>query len=326
MHEGIEVSLNMNVRGLAQSATMAVSQRSREMKAEGKKVYRLGLGQSPFPIPDSVAQALRDNAHQNDYLPPLGLPALREAVAEYHRRNDGLDFQAENVIIGPGSKELMFIVQLVHYGELMVPTPCWVSYGPQARILGRNISLIRTSFEERWQVSAEHLEEHCAGEHDESRPRILILNYPGNPEGCDRKSSDLEQLAEVARKYRVILLSDEIYGPLHHKAEPEQMAARFTGMMEEAFFDFKALQIDRSKVQFARFADLRYQGQYHEIQMELPPGEITPAAIASVSVYTGLTMGKTELSELLRSMSWLGRNRRTHLLQILMLDSRPDHQ
>jgi len=212
-----EVSLNLNVRGLGQSATIAINERSKQLQLEGKTVYRLGLGQSPFPVPTPVVEALKLHAHEKDYLPTKGLPLLRQAVAEFHRQKDGLEVGPDNVLIGPGSKELMFLLQLVYYGELIVPTPCWVSYVPQATIVGRKVSLIHTSSEDKWRITAERLEEHCVGEEDDFRPRILVLNYPGNPEGRSYCAEELEDLARVARKYHVILLSDEIYGQLHHQ-------------------------------------------------------------------------------------------------------------
>jgi aspartate aminotransferase len=212
-----QVSLNLDVRGLNQSATLEINDRSKKLQSEGKEIYRLGLGQSPFPVPTPVVDALKLHAHEKDYLPAQGLPALRQAVAEFHRRKDGVDARAENIIIGPGSKELMFLLQLVYYGELLVPTPCWVSYIPQARILGRQAHLIHTSFDDRYMAAAEHLERHCAEENDDYRPRILVLNYPNNPVGCSYTAPELHALADVARKYRVILLSDEIYGQLHHQ-------------------------------------------------------------------------------------------------------------
>lgn len=221
-----QVSLNLNVRGLDQSATIAINQRSKQLQQFGRVVYRLGLGQSPFPVPMPVVDGLKLHAREKDYLPSEGLPALREAVAGFHRRKDGLEVRAQDVLIGPGSKELMFLLQLVYYGELIVATPCWVSYIPQATIIGRRVSLIHTNFEGGWRVSAEMLERHCEGEEDEYRPRILILNYPGNPEGSSYSATDLEELAQVARKFHVVLLSDEIYGQLHHDGQ-HVSAARF---------------------------------------------------------------------------------------------------
>lgn len=212
-----QVSLNLDVRGLEQSATIAINDRSRRLQSEGATVYRLGLGQSPFPVPLPVVESLKLHAHQKDYLPAYGHPELREAVAEFHRRHDGVDASASNVLVGPGSKELMFLLQLVYYGELMVPSPCWVSYIPQAKILGRKTSLIHTRYVDQWRVTAEHLERECSKEKDKYRPRILILNYPGNPDGGTYTSDELKEIAEVARTYQLILLSDEIYGQLDHE-------------------------------------------------------------------------------------------------------------
>ncbi len=211
-----QVSLNLNIRGLNQSPTIAINDRSRQMQQEGQTVYRLGLGQSPFPVPLAVVEALKLHAHEKDYLPAKGLATLREAVAGFHRRKDGVEARPQDVLIGPGSKELMFLLQLVFYGEVIVPTPCWVSYIPQATIIGRKVVLIHTRFEDKWHITAEMLERHCAREQDDYRPRILILNYPGNPDGCSYTAGELEDLARVARQYNVVLLSDEIYGQLHH--------------------------------------------------------------------------------------------------------------
>jgi len=211
------VSLNLNVRGLEQSATLTINDRTRQMQREGRTVYRLGLGQSPFPVPVPIVEALKTHAHEKDYLPAKGHRDLRGAVAEFHRKKDGIDAHPDDVLIGPGSKELMFLLQLAFYGELIVPTPCWVSYVPQAKIIGRTVSLIHTKPENQWKMTAEDLEKACEGEHDDYRPRILVLNYPSNPTGCSYNADELKEMAEVARKFEVILLSDEIYGQLHHK-------------------------------------------------------------------------------------------------------------
>ena len=218
------VSLNMNVRGMGLSATLAISQRVREMRQAGQDVYNMGLGQSPFPVPTSVVDALRHAAAEKDYLPVKGLPALREAVAEFHRRRDQIDVQFDGVIIGPGSKELMFLVQLVYYGEIVVTPPCWVSYLPQARVIGRKVNLIQTTFDSGWRVTAEQLQQAFERVADDTRPRLLVLNYPSNPSGLTHSAAELAEIAEVLRRYEVIALSDEIYGELHHTGEHVSLA------------------------------------------------------------------------------------------------------
>lgn len=200
-------------RRLTPSATLAINERSAALQAQGREIYRFGLGQSPFPVPASVVAALRRNAHQKDYLPVAGLPALRAAVAAWHQRHDGLQARAEDVLIGPGSKELMFLLQLVLDCELVVPAPCWVSYVPQAQVLGRPVACLPTRFADRWQLQAATLDAHCRA--DPGRPRLLILNSPGNPDGDTYGPAALSALADVARRHGVLVLSDEIYGPLH---------------------------------------------------------------------------------------------------------------
>ncbi|MFQ5789033.1 MAG: pyridoxal phosphate-dependent aminotransferase [Acidobacteriota bacterium] len=204
------------------SATLAINERSAELVRKGHRILKLGLGQSPFPVPAPVVEALKENAHQKDYLPVKGLPALRESVAEYHRRKHGIARSARNVLVGPGSKELMFLIQLVYYGDLVVPTPSWVSYAPQAQIIGRHVRWLPTQSKNRWQLQADELEALCATDPD--RPRLVILNYPNNPTGHTYDIDHLRALAGVARRYRVVMLSDEIYGEIHHMGKHVSIA------------------------------------------------------------------------------------------------------
>lgn len=207
-----EVHLNLNVRGLGISPTLAINELSRRLIKEGRRVFRLGLGQSPFPIPEPVTQTLRDNAHQKDYLSVHGLEELRQAITVYFHHRHGLTTDWQNILIGPGSKELMFLLQLAYYGDLIIPIPSWVSYAPQAHIVGRPVRWINTSRDNGWLITPEDLEQICY--HDPTKPRIVALNYPNNPTGKTYSEEMLKELAEISRKYHIILLSDEIYGEL----------------------------------------------------------------------------------------------------------------
>lgn len=217
-----EVFLNLNVRGMGPSATLAINERSAALRAAGRDVFRLGLGQSPFPVPEHVRESLARNAYQKDYLAVKGLPALREAVVDWVQRTEGLSYSPDNVLVGPGTKELMFLIQLVYYGDLVIPSPSWVSYAPQARIIGRHIHWLRTSPRNGLGVEPEALEELCA--RDPNRPRLLILNTPSNPTGHCYNAEQLKAIAEVLRKYRVLALSDEIYSGTHYSNEHESLA------------------------------------------------------------------------------------------------------
>ncbi len=214
------VSLSLNVRGMGPSATLSLNERCRELRRQGHTVCNFGLGQSPFPIPPTVVEALRASAAENDYLPVKGLRELRGAVAEYHRRQDQVEVHPDGVIIGPGSKELMFLVQVAYYGEIIIPTPCWVSYMPQARIIGRKVSRVHSSAKNGWKVTAQHFLRSFEMVHDDYRPRLLVLNYPANPTGLTYTVDELKEIAEVARRFHAIVLSDEIYAHLDRPLLP----------------------------------------------------------------------------------------------------------
>lgn len=220
-----EKHINLNVRGLPLSATIEINERSNQLLTEGRTIYKLGLGQSPFPVPQPVVEELRANAHQKEYLPVKGLMRLRETVADYYCRTQEANMTGEQILIGPGSKELMFLLQLVYYGDLVIPTPSWVSYAPQAHIIGRHVHWLQTLPENDWLLTPEEIERHCA--EDPTRPRIFILNYPNNPTGLSYSDEQLQQLAEVARKYRLILLSDEIYGELNYSGRHCSIARHY---------------------------------------------------------------------------------------------------
>jgi aspartate aminotransferase len=217
--------LNPNVIGLKESPTLRINQHCKELAAKGKHIYKLGLGQSPFPVPDSVVNALRLYAPQKDYLHVQGLPELRKAVADFHRKKDGVDILPSNVIIGPGSKELLFLLQMVFEGEVIIPSPSWVSYLPQAKIIGNTIHVLHTTHENKWRLMPEELEKFCnENNSDRKKNYLLILNYPGNPDGITYAKESIIALAETARRNNIYILSDEIYGQLHHEGNHVSIA------------------------------------------------------------------------------------------------------
>ncbi len=222
LRDHLPVNINLNVRGLSQSSTLAINEKSRQLIMQGRKVYKFGLGQSPFPVPEPVVEALKQHAHEKDYLPVKGLLPLREAIAKFNKRTQFIDSSPDDILIGPGSKELIFILQLVYYGDLIIPTPSWVSYFPQARIIGRHVQWVPTKAEDQYRLSPEKLDMICRS--DPNRPRIVILNYPSNPTGCTYPTEKLKQLAAVARKYKIVLVSDEIYGMIHHQGQHVSIA------------------------------------------------------------------------------------------------------
>jgi len=217
--------LNPNVFGLTPSATLAINERSDQLITEGRKVYKLGLGQSPFPVPPVVVRALQAAAGEKDYLPVRGLRPLREEVTEFLHRRHGIERARRQVLVGPGSKELIFMTQLAYAGELLVPSPSWVSYAPQARIIGRRVSWLATRLEDDWKLLPETLESYCSA--NPGLPRLLILNYPNNPTGVNCSDRELAELAEVARRHQLLVISDEIYADLDHAGRTASIAHHY---------------------------------------------------------------------------------------------------
>ncbi len=198
------------VKDLKPSSTLAINEASKKLEDEGKKIFKFGFGQSPFKVPEDVVEELKNNAYQNKYLPMQGLSELRQSVAKYTSKKKNYEYNSENVIIGPGSKELMFLLHVIFDGEIILPAPSWVSYAPQA-ILGRNkIQILQTKRENNWFPTAQEIEEVILK--DKNKNYLLFLNSPNNPSG--QVCKNLEEISNVANKYNLIILSDEIYSEL----------------------------------------------------------------------------------------------------------------
>ena len=208
------------VKNLKPSSTLAINEKSLELEKKGKKIFKFGFGQSPFKVPEDIVQELKNNAHKNKYLPIQGLSELREAVAKYTSNKKNYNYKSENVIIGPGSKELMFLLHVIFDGEIILPAPSWVSYMPQA-ILGRNKThILQTKRENNWFPTAIEIEEIILK--DKNKNYLILLNSPNNPSGqiCE----NLKEISDIANKYNLIILSDEIYSELSFKNNYESIS------------------------------------------------------------------------------------------------------
>ena len=171
--------------------------------------HHFAFGQSPFSPPPSVVEALRAHAGEHGYLPTAGLPALRETVARYYEHHFRMTVAPEQVVVSPGSKEMIAMLLTALEGRVLVPIPSWVSYMPQAAILRKEVVPLRLHASEGFKLTPERLRhgiEKAAGS-----PSILILNHPHNPTGAVYDRGELETLAEVCRTHGVAVISDEIY-------------------------------------------------------------------------------------------------------------------
>ena len=198
------------IKNLKPSSTLLINEKSNRLEKEGKEIFKFGFGQSPFKVPQNIVDELKKNAHQNKYLPMQGLSELRDQVAKFISKRKDYNYLSSNIIIGPGSKELMFLLQILFEGEILLPAPSWVSYAPQA-IIGRNkIKWIETKSENNWFPTAKEIEDIV--KNDKQKKYLLFLNSPNNPSG--QICTKLSEISELTKKYNLYFLSDEIYSEL----------------------------------------------------------------------------------------------------------------
>ncbi len=209
------------IKNLKPSSTLMINESSKKIEEQGNKIFKFGFGQSPFNVPQDVVDELKKNSYQNKYLPMQGLDQLREVIAKYTSSKKNFEYNSSNVLIGPGSKELMFLLQIIFDGEIILPAPSWVSYAPQA-ILGRNkIQILQTKRENNWFPTGQEIEEIILK--DKKKNYLLFLNSPNNPSGqvCER----LDEISQIAKKYKLIILSDEIYSELCFKSNFQSISS-----------------------------------------------------------------------------------------------------
>ena len=203
------------VKNLKTSSTLRINELSKDLELQGKEIFKFGFGQSPFKVPEDVILELKKNAHHSKYLPMQGLPELRNAIAQFESKKKQNKYNESNIIIGPGSKELMFLLHILFDGEVLLPAPSWVSYKPQA-IVGRNkYHFVETSREKNWFPSAESIEKIVSK--NKNINYLLFLNSPNNP--CGLVCKNLEEISEVVKKYNILVLSDEIYSDLTFESD-----------------------------------------------------------------------------------------------------------
>ena len=203
------------VKNLKTSSTLRINELSKDLELQGKEIFKFGFGQSPFKVPEDVILELKKNAHHSKYLPMQGLPELRNAIAQFESKKKQNKYNESNIIIGPGSKELMFLLHILFDGEVLLPAPSWVSYKPQA-IVGRNkYHFVETSREKNWFPSADSIEKIVSK--NKKINYLLFLNSPNNP--CGLVCKNLQEISEVVKKYKILVLSDEIYSDLTFESD-----------------------------------------------------------------------------------------------------------
>lgn len=208
------MEFNERVRDVLPSATLALTSKAKAMKAAGEDVCSFGAGEPDFDTPDHVKQAAITalTEGQTKYAPSTGLPALRDAISAKFKRENGLDYAPQQIIVSNGAKHSLYnaLIVICHDGdEILLPTPSWLSYEEMVRMAGAKSVYVKTRESDEFALRKDVLEAAIT-----PKTRAIILNSPSNPTGMVYDRATLEMVAELAVKHDFLIIADEIYEKL----------------------------------------------------------------------------------------------------------------
>ncbi len=198
------------------SATLAINELIAEKEKDAKqKVLHMGFGEASFPLHPQLKNALTEASTFTKYSPVLGLPELRMAIAGFLSRKRNMTINSHQVVVGPGSKAVIYALFHIFDGDVLIPSPSWVSYAPVARLAGKKIIPIQTDPKDHHRLTVENLTKAFKqAKQVGADPHILIINSPNNPTGVMFAPEDVKIIAQWAQKNNFTLISDEIYAEL----------------------------------------------------------------------------------------------------------------
>ena len=217
--------LSDRLNRLAPSATLAMSQKSSEMKAQGIDVINMSVGEPDFNTPENIKEAAKKAIDDNfsRYSPVPGYPDLRKAIVAKLKNENGLDYTVNEVLVSNGAKQSVCntVMALVNPGdEVIIPAPYWVSYPQMVKLAGGTPVIVEAGFEQNFKMTPEQLEAAIT-----PKTRLLILCSPSNPTGSVYSKEELAALADVLRKHPdVFVLADEIYEHINYIGKHHSIA------------------------------------------------------------------------------------------------------
>ena len=226
--------LSDRLQRLAPSATLAMSQKSSEMKAQGIDVINMSVGEPDFNTPDHIKKAAKKAVDDNfsRYSPVPGYPDLRKAIVAKLKNENGLDYTVNEVLVSNGAKQSVCntVMALVNDGEeVIIPAPYWVSYPQMVKLAGGVPVIVEAGFDQNFKMTPEQLEAAIT-----PKTRMIILCSPSNPTGSVYSKAELEALSEVIKKHEdLFVLADEIYEHINYIGHHESIA-QFPGMKERS--------------------------------------------------------------------------------------------
>jgi aspartate aminotransferase len=227
-------ALSQRAQEMGLPMTIEMAKKARELSATGKNVISLSLGEPDFDTPDFIKEAANEAMKQNytHYMPVPGFADLRESIAAKFKRDNNLEYSAEQIVVSTGAKQslLNVFLALVNPGdEVIIPAPYWVSYMDQAKYCGGEVKVLPTSKESGFKITAEQLEASIT-----EKSKVLIFSSPNNPCGAIYSGKELAEIAKVVAKYpNLHIISDEIYELLNYGEVEHVSIASFPEVYEQ---------------------------------------------------------------------------------------------
>ncbi len=213
----LPLHLSILAQNLPISETLAINELIAKKNLKRNGLLHMGFGEALMPLHPLLKRALADSATATKYAPVRGLLELRQTISDYLNRTRNIRSSADQVVVGPGSKALIYALLRLLEGDVLLPAPSWVSYAPIARLGGKTAILVGTDSNDHQGLSSKALSQAMKqAEKSGAKPKILIINSPGNPTGGMFTPENVKEIAQWARKEGITLISDEIYAELAH--------------------------------------------------------------------------------------------------------------
>ena len=219
------IRISERVQALSPSATLAMSQKSAELRASGVDVINMSVGEPDFDTPDFIKEAAKRAIDDNfsRYTPVAGYASLRKAICDKLSRENHIDFSPEQIVVGNGAKQELCnaVLALVNPGdEVVIPTPAWVSYVEMVKLAEGKVVEVAAGIESDFKITATQLEDAIT-----DRTRVVMLNTPSNPTGSIYSYEELKSLAEVMERYpSIVIIADEIYEHINFTGHPHSIS------------------------------------------------------------------------------------------------------
>lgn len=216
-----DINLSDRVQRIKPSPTLAITSKAAELRAQGKDIIGLGAGEPDFDTPDHIKQAAIEaiNAGKTKYTPVDGTPGLKKAVVDKFKRENGLDYEAGQILVSSGGKQSFFnmALALLNDGdEAIIPAPYWVSYPDMVKVAGGVPVILETDLDSRFKITPQQLEQAIT-----PKTRLFVINSPSNPSGMAYSKEELAALGEVLKKHPdIVIATDDMYEHILWTGQP----------------------------------------------------------------------------------------------------------